>query len=128
MSAPTHENAATWRQYMRTRRRLSTSALYADRESHRMYRARTGKEGGDTPGLRRFGRNLNKLVRRGEVERPSLCPRCGVDPGLDHCGHSLIHARYPGGGGWMATIRGKDIDWRCSLCAGEERWDGKHKA
>jgi len=38
---------------------------------------------------------LNQAVRSGKIDRPETCQVCGLAPGRDHRGRSLVQAHHP---------------------------------
>lgn len=70
------------------------------REYQRRYRA---SENFDRE-KRRARDRLNDAVRRGKILRPLACQVCGLAPGHDHLGRSLVQGHHPDHARWWDVI------------------------
>ncbi len=54
---------------------------------------------------------LNHAVRRGEIERPAVCPQCRETPGVNATGQSKMWALFKLGFDHWQTV-----EWKCIEC------------
>lgn len=63
-----------------------------------------------TPEQMQAHRKLNYAVRKGIVQRPENCTKCGINPGRASDGRSLIHGHH------HDYSKPLDVEWLCPLC------------
>lgn len=59
-------------------------------------------------------RKVRNAIKRGDLERPSVCSRCGEEPKKAKGGRAMIHAHH------HDYQRPLDVEWICARCHREE--------
>lgn len=89
-----------------------------DPEFARAIRRRNQPHGGlslETNAHQRARHRILKAIKRGQIQRPTICPRCGLNPGVNHAGNSLMYARIHD-----LERPLESVEWRCSFCKGKD--------